>query len=361
MKTIALPFRLLACALLVIGSARAATAQDAAADRARLDAIARDAAEKFAAANNGLDQTQPTNPVPVGEQVNLSMDEATARALERNLDIAVLRLNPQTFDLQISQLRGVYKPTAQSQINSFYRVQPPTSTLNGGNVVDQTTNTYNSGLAQSIPWGGGSFTFLFNNNKQVTSNNLVNYNPAFNSNFSLSVVQPLMRGFAIDNNRQRLQVTVLNRDASEDELRGSITSTLAAVRDAYWDLVFTIESLDVARSSLALAQKLVQDNRSRVEVGAMAPLDVVTAQAQEASTEQDVVTALAARQTAELVLKRLIVSGTDDPYWTATLNPTDRPTFDAEAPPDVQGAVRRRSTIARTSTKRGRPSRPMRS
>jgi len=342
MKTVLYPFRFLACALVVISSAHTATAQTNDADRARIEAIARDAAGKFAAANSGLGQTGPTTPAtPPGEQVNLTMDEATARALERNTDIAVERLNPQTFDLQIAQISAVYKPTASSQVNSFYRVQPPTSTLNGGSVVDQTTNTYNTGILQSIPWGGGNFSFLFNNNKQVTSNNLVNYNPAFNSNFSLAVTQPLLRGFAIDNNRQRLRVTALNRDASEYELRGTIATTLASVRDAYWDLVFTIDALGVARNSLALAQKLVQDNQARVEVGAMAPLDVVTAQAQAASAANDVTTALAARQTAELALKRLIVSGTDDPMWTSTIDPTDHPTFDAQQAPDVQAAVKK--------------------
>jgi hypothetical protein len=51
-------------------------------------------------------------------------------------------------------------------------VQPPTSTLNGGTIVDNTTTTYNSGLQQLVPWGRGAFAFQFNNNKQVTSNNL---------------------------------------------------------------------------------------------------------------------------------------------------------------------------------------------
>jgi outer membrane protein TolC len=342
MKTLSLPIRFLACALVVISSVHSAAAQTSDADRARIDAIARDAASRFAAANGGVDQTRPTTPAPpLGEQVNLSMDDATARALERNTDIAVERLNPQTFDLQIAQLSAVYRPTAQSNINTVYRVQPPTSTLNGGSVVDQTTNTYNSGIAQSVPWGGGNFTFLFNNNKQITSNNLVNYNPAFNSNFQLAITQPLMRGFMIDNNRQRLRVTALGRDASEYELRGTIATTLAAVRDAYWDLVFTIDALGVAKNSLALAQKLVQDNQARVEVGAMAPLDVVTAQAQAAAAANDVTTATAAHQTAELALKRLIVNGTDDPMWTSAINPTDRPTFDAQQAPDVQAAVKK--------------------
>jgi len=341
MKIVACSVRVFACALALIAYGEPAGAQTDA-DRVRLDDIAREAAREFAAANSStLDQTRPTVPAPpAGTQVDLTLDEATARALERNLDIAVERLNPQTFDLNIARIRAAYRPTATSTISQFSRVQPPTSTLNGGTIVDNTTSTYNSGISQQVPWGGGAFAFQFNNNKQVTSNNLVNYNPAFNNNFAMTLTQPLLRGFLIDNNRQQLVVTALNRDASEIELRGTIATTLANVRNAYWELVFAIQALDVARGSLDLASKLVADNRARVEVGALAPLDVVQAQAEEATRQQALAQADAQERTSELALKRLIVSGTDDPLWNAEINPVDRPTFMPE-PLDVQGAVRK--------------------
>ncbi|PYR81556.1 MAG: hypothetical protein DMF87_04940 [Acidobacteria bacterium] len=348
MKQLVSSLRFVACALLVCVAARPATAQQPASDTsardtARLDDLAREAAREFAAASAAApaNQTRPTTAAPPpGTMVNLTLDEATARALERNLDIAVERLNPQTFDLNIARIRAAYRPTATSTIGQLSRVQPPTSTLNGGTVVDNSITTYNSGLQQLVPWGGGAFAFQFNNNKQVTSNNLVNYNPAFNNNFAMTLTQPLLRGFMIDTNRQQLVVTALNRDASEIQLRGTIATTLANVRNAYWELVFAIQALDVARGSLDLASKLVADNRARVEVGALAPLDVVQAQAEEATRLQAVAQADAQQRTSVLALKRLIVSGTDDPLWTADINPVDRPTFLADAL-DVQGAVRK--------------------
>jgi len=342
MKKLVLFVRFIAPAFLVLLMARPVGAQQSAGDRARLDDLAREAAREFAAAGGAApDQTRPTvPPPPPGETVNLTMDEATARALERNLDIAVERLNPQTFDLNIARIRAAYRPTATSTIGQLSRVQPPTSTLNGGQGgVTNSTTTYNSGLSQLIPWGGGAAQFQFNNNKQVTSNNLVNYNPAYNNNFALTMTQPLLRGFLIDNNRQQLVVTALNRDASEIQLRGTIATTLANVRNAYWELVFAIQALEVARGSLDLASKLVADNRARVEVGALAPLDVVQAQAEEATRQQALAQADAQQRTSQLALKRLIVSGTDDPLWNAEINPIDRPTFMPE-PLDVQGAVR---------------------
>jgi outer membrane protein len=341
MKTLMYSVRVFACVLALVVFSRPAGAQSNA-DRARLDDLAREAAREFAAASSStLDQTRPAVPAPPpGTVIELTLDEATARALERNLDIAVERLNPQTFDLNIARIRAAYRPTATSTIGQFSRVQPPTSTLNGGLRVEATTTTYNSGLQQLVPWGGGALAFQFNNNKQVTSNNLVNYNPAFNNNFALTLTQPLLRGFLIDTNRQQLVVTALNRDASEIQLRGTIATTLANVRNAYWELLYSIQALDVARGSLDLATKLVADNRARVEVGALAPLDVVQAQAEEATRLQALAQAEAQARTAELALKRLIVSGTDDPMWNVGINPVDRPTFLPE-PLDVQGAVRK--------------------
>jgi len=341
MKTLVFFIRFVACALLLLLFSASPTAAQSAGDGARLDDLAREAAREFAAATAGApDQTRPTAPAPaLGTTVDLTLDEATARALERNLDIAVERLNPQTFDLNIARIRAAYRPTATSSIGQFSRVQPPTSTLNGGFRVDNTTTTYNSGLSQQVPWGGGGVTFQFNNNKQVSSNNLLNYNPAFNNNFALTLTQPLLRGFRIDNNRQQLVVTALNRDASEIQLRGTIATTLANVRNAYWELLYAIQALEVARGSLDLASKLVADNRARVEVGALAPLDVVQAQAEEATRRQALAQADAQQRTSELALKRLIVSGTDDPLWNAEINPVDRPTFMPE-PLDVQAAVR---------------------
>jgi outer membrane protein TolC len=96
----------------------------------------------------------------------------------------------------------------------------------------------------------------------------------------------------------------------------------------------------VARRSLALAEKLVEDNRVRVEVGALAPIDIVQAQAEAASRRQSLAQAEAAWRTAELALKRLVVNGTEDPLWSSAIAPVDRPNPQPMAI-DITGAVRR--------------------
>ena len=192
----------------------------------------------------------------------------------------------------------------------------------------------------------------FNNNKQVSSATFSNFNPAFNSNFAATLTQPLLRDFRIDGTRLQLKVTVINREISDIQLRGTLATTVANVRNAYWELVFSIQAVDVAKGSLDLADKLVQDNRARVEVGTMAPLDVVQSEAEAATRRQALAQAEATMRTAELALKRLIVSGTDDPVWRATITPVDRPEFRSE-PLDVESAVRK-ALASRTDLEQAR-------
>jgi outer membrane protein TolC len=318
----------------------AAGAQDSV-ERRRLDDIARTAAQQFAAARAEADQTRPTAPpLPAGRVVELTLDDATARAMEQNLELAVERLNPQTFDFALAALDANYRPTFSSNFGLRSQSAFPRSQTAGADMLVTETMTGNTGLTQNVKWGGGSFAVGFNNNRQAQSDAFATRNPALNTNFSAAYVQPLLRNFRIDGTRASLRITKLNQEMSETTLRATVTRTLANVRNAYWDLVYSIQAAEVAERSMALASKLVEDNKARVEVGALAPLDVVQAEAEQANRRQAVATTSAARRTAELALKRLIVNGTDDPLWNASLEPVDRPTFSSSAI-DVEAAVRR--------------------
>ena len=176
-----------------------------------------------------------------------------------------------------------------------------------------------------MKWGGGSFAVGWNNNRQEQSDLFATRNPAINSNLNMVFVQPLLRNFRIDGTRAQLKITQLNQEMSETALRATVVRTVANTRNAYWDFVFAIQAAEVAERSLDLATKLVEDNQARVEVGTLAPLDVVQAQAEQATRRQAVATTQAAVRTAELVLKRLIVNGTDDPYWVANIEPDRSP------------------------------------
>jgi outer membrane protein TolC len=277
---------------------------------------------------------------PARPMLNLTAEDSVKRALERNLDIAVERLNPQTFDLSLAALEATYRPTFTTTSGFRDANQFTTSQTAGADILNTVTFTANTGLAQNFKWGGGSATVGFNNSRVENSNQFATRNPTLNSNFTATLLQPLLRGFRTDSTRASLRVTQLNHRISEAQLRSTITNTLASVRSAYWDLVYTVQAVEVAQRSFDLATRLVQDNRTRVEIGTLAPIDVVQAEAEAATRRQTLVQAQANRRTAELALKRLIVSGTDDDAWRAELNPVDRPSF-ATVPIDVEGAVRR--------------------
>jgi len=275
--------------------------------------------------------------------VRLTLDDAVKFALDRNLDISVQRLNPQINDIAYASIRAIYHPSLISTLATQSQTNPANTTLAGGAQagapVVAGVSTYNGGVSQNVPWGGGSYALTLNNNKQTTTSLNVLYNPTFNTNWSASFVQPLLRNLKTDSTRQQLQVTKLNRDISDVQLRATITNTLSNVRSAYWDYVFATEAVEVAQQSLELATKLVQDNQTRVEVGTMAPIDVVQAQSEEATRRQALVAAQSAKRTTELALKRLIVAGTSDPNWNAQLDPVDRPDFQP-VNIDLEAAVR---------------------
>lgn len=270
----------------------------------------------------------------------LRLEEAVAIALEKNLDIQVARLEPQSVDFLVAGFRNTYRPSVTSTIGLRDQYQLPTSSLNGGTKVNNGTTTYNFGLAQNVNKFGGSYTVNWSNQRVETSNTFSTFNPSFTTNLVAAYSQPLLRGFRIDNTRQQLLINLLNHDISEESARATVTQTLANVRNAYWDLVFAHSAVEVAQRATELADKLVVDNQARVEVGTLAPLDIVQAQAESATRRQNLAAAEATAQTAELTLKRFLVSGTDDPLWRQTIRPVDLPSL-GPAPSDIDGAIRR--------------------
>ena len=135
-------------------------------------------------------QTRPTvPPPPPGTPVEIALDDAVQRALERNLDIAVERLNPQAFDFSLAAFEGQLparrsRPRSACAVSrSFPGVRRPVRRLR---VLTTETFTGNTGITQNLKWGGGSFAASFNNNRQSQSDAFATRNPALNTNFNLT-------------------------------------------------------------------------------------------------------------------------------------------------------------------------------
>jgi len=296
-----------------------------------------------------------TPPDAGGPRVSLTLEDAVKRALENNLDIAVQRISTQVYDVNIASLRSVYNPTVSSFIQSSSSKNASTSTISGGQSGATITNSqfqFNGGLQQGVPWGGGNFAVQLDNRRSETSNQTATINPQYNPTWAGIYNQPLLKNFRIDSTRQQLLVTRINQDISDIQLRQVTVNTVSNVRNAYWDFVFAVQSVEVSRQSLALAEELFRNNQMKVEIGTMAPIDVVQAQTQVAAARQVLVTAQGTQRTAEIALKTLIVSGTSDPLWTSTIEPVDRPDFQPEAV-DLTGATER-ALSARTDVLQAR-------
>jgi outer membrane protein TolC len=281
----------------------------------------------------------PGSAAPVSTDLPLKIEDAVAMALEKNLDIAVERLNPTAFDFSLKALRAQFNPALTGTLGANSTTQLPTSQLIGGERVVNEQLTYNVGAQQVLPWWGGQYSLSFNNRRQDNNNAFATFNPQYNATLQGQLILPLLRGRQIDNVRTQLRITQINRELSDVQVRTTVTETLANVRNAYWDLVFAKEVVSVAERSLQLAESLVADNKVRVEVGTLAPIDVIQAEAEAATRRQTLAALEAQAQTAELALKRLIVSGTSDPMWSARISPVDRPTL-TERPAPLEEALR---------------------
>jgi outer membrane protein len=339
----------LVTALGVLSAAPASAQSSAAQDAARTDAVVRDAMNTYREALSAGTQPPADPQSPTGRQSpgglrELSLEESVKLALDQNLDIQVSRLDPLSSDLTVEGFHNIFRPSLTSTLGKRDQTVPATSTLAGGTTgVSTDTTTYNLGVTQPLSWGGGNLSVGWNNARAFTSDTRVNFNPSFTSFFNAALSQPLIRGFKIDNTRQQLQIAVISRETSELSVRATVAQTVANVRNAYWDLVFARSAVDVARRALSLADRLVEDNQARVEVGTLAPLDIVQAQAEAATRRQTLASAEATASTAELALKRFLVSGTEDPLFRQEVVPVDLPSL-SPAPTDVEEAVRRAIT-----------------
>ena len=283
----------------------------------------------------------PTPPVDAqaGPTMNLTEQEVVARAREKNLTLISERITPQTWDYTMAATRANYQMNLTSAVSNNSQVRVTTDVFSGGSRVITDTTAWSAGLTKNMWRGGGNYAVNWTNNRVATDSQSSTFNPSYASGLQARFTQPLLRNFRIDAVRAQILTNEINQQIAEINVSSQEVTIISQARNAYWELVYARQAVDAAQGSLELAQKLVADNRARVEIGTMAPIDVVQAQAEEANRRQQLVIAQATLRNNELALKRLIVSGTDDELWRASIVPTDRPVVTAQ-PIDLEAAVR---------------------
>jgi len=271
--------------------------------------------------------------------LNLTLAEAERRAVDRNPRLATARLEIDAADYQVALQRAAYSPLFSASILQRSQTSPSTTQLSGGQeLVSTDSASYVTGLTQALSWGGGRIDVDFSGTRTGTSNVFATYNPSFSSSATASITQPLLRGLRFDATRAQIAQAGISRRIADVELRQEAATMLATVRRAYWELVYAADALETALESESLAQQQLQDNRVRLELGTVAPIDVLESEAEAAARHRVVTQAEGAWRTAQVALKQEIVSGTSDPVWASTIVPVDRPT-EAPRPLDATQAV----------------------
>jgi len=281
----------------------------------------------------------------------LSLSDAIALALENNIDVEVARYG---YPLNESALRASrasngaglsYDPAITSTINYNHsqNIQTNTVTAGGQSVNIGDTQTRNFGIQQGFMTGGNA-TLGFNNTSTTTNNTNAIFLPSYNTGLSLQGTQPLLQGFGLAFNTRNIRVAKNNLRLTDYQFEQQLDTTLNTVISTYWNLVSSYLAVDVAQQSLTLSQKLLDDNKKQLEIGTMAPLDVLQAEQQVSTSETNLITAQTAVEQLEVSLKNLLSRNglASTSFANVHIVPTDRITVpDVEPIQPVQDVVAR--------------------
>jgi outer membrane protein len=318
-------------------------------------------------------------------KIYLSLSDAIALALENNLDLAIARYNLSIADTDIlrakagTSIRGVntglvsgtpgggqggfgtgasgagaggtssgaggvggggggivtsttgaggpipqYDPSLNGTLQLEHSVFPLSNTRTTGvSVLAQNTGTanfsYNQGFAT-----GTALSIGFNNNRQTTNNLFTTLSPALNSSFRATVTQPLLQGFGLTNNLRFIKIAQNNKQISDSAFRSQVITTVSQIQNIYWDLVNAYEDVRVKNRSVGLANKTLSDNKKQVDIGTLAPIEIVRADSEVAARNQDLIISQTNLELQQDLMKNAISRSLDDPTLAALpVVPTD--------------------------------------
>ena len=316
----------------------------------RLKATLPLAALALALAVPGFAQQQPPaqpEQTPPGA-LTLSLEDCVIRALKDNLGVAIQVLGPQLSAEALNQAQEKFFPTLSMSASSTGSQNASYSYLDAAtSLTDKTQNYGFLSARQSLPTGD-TLNLGFTGYRTTTNRTGQTINPRYGTTLSFSLTQPLLRNFGFKTTRRDILVASNNLGVSEETLKSTLMTTVYNVESAYWNLVYSIASLDVRRQSLKLAQDLLEKNQRSVEIGTLAPIEILSAQAEVATREADLIQAETQIKSNEDQLKLLLnITGEEDKTVTA-LVPKDKPNYtlrEVNLEEAVAAAVQNRSEL----------------
>ena len=251
----------------------------------------------FSVAFAALAQTNTDSAAPRA----MSLADCVQEALTHNFDVQVQRYNPQISLFNLNAAYGGYDPLFSiSGQHSHSRFGPE-----GTNSTVSDQDSINSAVAGSLPWGT---TYSLSGN---VADNYGSSPENSSGAVQAQVTQPLLKNFWIDSTRLTIRVAKNRLHYSEQGLRDQFITSVSAVENAYYELIFALDNVTVQQEALDLAQTQLDQDKQRVQIGTLAQLSVQSDESQVASSRASLIAAQSALETDQNTLKNLLTENYD--------------------------------------------------
>lgn len=252
-------------------------------------------------------QTNPslvaTNTVVGGRR--MSLQDCIQEALHHNLDVQIQRYNPEIALYGLRASYGGFDPTYNFSGTHNLNVQPG-GFYEGLPLPSETTKntSFSSSIGSELPFGGLQYSFSGSINQQHF---LSPPNPPSSSGtIGVQLTQPLLRGFWIDNTRLTIKVAKITLQNDEQGFREQVITSVTAVENAYYNLIYQLENVKVQQEAVSLAQTQLDQDKQRMQIGTLAQLSVEQDESQLAQNKATLITAESQTSGAEVTLKNLL-------------------------------------------------------
>lgn len=260
------------------------------------------------------------------EQKSLSLEECIVKAMRNNLSVAVEVLYPQMADISISLAKERFMPNLSFGYNRQNTNTPSISFIEGDETITSDYYDYSARLSQIIPTGG-SFSIALSSYKVDSNQKFQTVNPRFGSTLTFYFTQPLLKNLGTKINRNEIIIARNNKDISDNQFKTMLMDTIYEVESAFWNLAHSIEDLKAKRQSLELARDLLEKNKREVEVGTLAPIEILSAESEVATREADILQAEAIIKNNEDRLKTVINLVAEGENADIEIVPVGKPDF----------------------------------
>jgi len=307
-------------------------------------AYSAEAAASAAKAGSGGAAEEDTSP-PQLVAASITLRQCLEWALEYNLRLSVERLTPDIRDAEVVEALSAFDALFTGGVAYDENEQPTASLLAGGATLDPSesvpleteTSAAQVGLEKRLLTGARSRLGVDWSHSDSNSM-FATLNPSNEANLSVRLTQPLLRDFGVGVNTAAIRIARNNKSGSVYLFRKAVEEALGAVEEAYWSLYMSIEVLRLRQDQLQRAIDQLSRAKKFVEAGKAAPVEEISAKAEVARVESEIVIARNAIRRDEDRLKRLI-NRPDLPVGSpARLVPADGP-GDSAVDIDVRQAI----------------------